>query len=132
VIPPTPQEKAALVALPFDEEAMKARIQVKELFGEKDFTTLERAWVRPTLEINGIPAVMMEKAAKRLFLPSPAPMSRAALCQIKILTVSCNGSKSTFEPTRLQALPSPHRAGSRMAVRHPDRSSRHSVGGLSL
>jgi acetylornithine deacetylase/succinyl-diaminopimelate desuccinylase-like protein len=54
VIPPTPQEKAALAALPFDEETMKARIQVKELFGEKGFTALERAWVRPTLEINGI------------------------------------------------------------------------------
>jgi acetylornithine deacetylase/succinyl-diaminopimelate desuccinylase-like protein len=40
------------VAAPFDERAYQAEVGVPELYGEPGFTTLERLWTRPTLEVN--------------------------------------------------------------------------------
>ncbi|HSO57775.1 MAG TPA: dipeptidase [Paenisporosarcina sp.] len=54
VVPVTEEERAAYVALEFDEESLKKELGVEELFGEKGYTHLERTWVRPTLEINGV------------------------------------------------------------------------------
>ncbi len=47
-------ERAAIAALPFDEEAYRERIGVPALVGEAGFTALERRSVRPTLDLNGI------------------------------------------------------------------------------
>jgi acetylornithine deacetylase/succinyl-diaminopimelate desuccinylase-like protein len=41
-------------SIPFDEEKYKKSIGVKELWGEKGYTVLERASIRPTLDVNGI------------------------------------------------------------------------------
>ncbi len=40
--------------LPFDEPAYRRMIGAPQLTGEKGYTTLERRWVRPTFEINGL------------------------------------------------------------------------------
>lgn len=50
----TDEERAAYAELDFNEEALKEELGVDALFGEKGFTHLERTWVRPTLEINGV------------------------------------------------------------------------------
>jgi acetylornithine deacetylase/succinyl-diaminopimelate desuccinylase-like protein len=50
----TDTDRAALAALPFDEEAYRARLGLPALVGEAGFTTLERRGVRPTLDVNGI------------------------------------------------------------------------------
>ena len=47
-------DRAALAALPFDEEAYQARLGLPALVGEAGFTTLERRATRPTLDVNGI------------------------------------------------------------------------------
>jgi acetylornithine deacetylase/succinyl-diaminopimelate desuccinylase-like protein len=44
----------AVGAIPFDEEEYRRQVGVGELFGEPGFSTLERLWTRPTLEVNGI------------------------------------------------------------------------------
>jgi acetylornithine deacetylase/succinyl-diaminopimelate desuccinylase-like protein len=49
-----PDDRAALAALPFDERAYLAQIGAPSAFGERGYTTLERQWARPTLEINGM------------------------------------------------------------------------------
>jgi acetylornithine deacetylase/succinyl-diaminopimelate desuccinylase-like protein len=48
------QERAAIAALPFNEAEYLAQIGAPALFGESGYTTLERQWIRPTLEVNGI------------------------------------------------------------------------------
>lgn len=55
VIELSPQARAALAAIPFDEDAFRELAGgVPATFGEQGYTTTERRSVRPTLEINGI------------------------------------------------------------------------------
>lgn len=48
------EERAAFAKLPFNEAAYRDELQVPALFGESGYTTLERFWARPTLEVNGM------------------------------------------------------------------------------
>ncbi|MDH3732328.1 MAG: dipeptidase [Gemmatimonadota bacterium] len=50
----TEREKADLARLPMDDEVMRADVGSTELGGEEGFTTLERLWYRPTLDVNGL------------------------------------------------------------------------------
>src|SRR4029077_1049021 len=50
----SPVERAALAALPYDERAYLAQVGASSAFGEPGYTTLERQWTRPTLEVNGM------------------------------------------------------------------------------
>jgi acetylornithine deacetylase/succinyl-diaminopimelate desuccinylase-like protein len=47
-------ERGAIAALPYDEQAYLAQIGAPSAFGEPGYTTLERQWTRPTLEVNGM------------------------------------------------------------------------------
>ncbi len=46
--------RAEFARLPFDEAAFTAELGVRALHGEPGYSTLERLWARPTLEINGV------------------------------------------------------------------------------
>lgn len=50
----TSMDRAAIAALPFDEGAYLAQVGAPSPFGEPGYTTLERQWTRPTIEINGM------------------------------------------------------------------------------
>jgi acetylornithine deacetylase/succinyl-diaminopimelate desuccinylase-like protein len=50
----SPDERATLAALPYDERAYLAQVGAPSAFGEPGYTTLERQWTRPTLEVNGM------------------------------------------------------------------------------
>jgi acetylornithine deacetylase/succinyl-diaminopimelate desuccinylase-like protein len=54
VVEPSPAEREAIAALPFDERAYFTQIGAPAAFGEAGYTTLERQWTRPTLEVNGM------------------------------------------------------------------------------
>jgi acetylornithine deacetylase/succinyl-diaminopimelate desuccinylase-like protein len=54
VVEATPEERKKMAAIPYDEQEYKEDLGVKELWGEKGFTTNERTGIRPTIEINGI------------------------------------------------------------------------------
>jgi acetylornithine deacetylase/succinyl-diaminopimelate desuccinylase-like protein len=47
-------ERAQIAEIPYDEYQYRDKLGVDQLFGEPGFSTYERAWVRPTLEVNGI------------------------------------------------------------------------------
>ena len=47
-------ERAEIAALPFDEAAYLAQVGAPAAVGEAGYTTLERQWTRPTLEVNGM------------------------------------------------------------------------------
>jgi acetylornithine deacetylase/succinyl-diaminopimelate desuccinylase-like protein len=55
VVEPTAAERDAYRSLPFDDsEFRRTAGGIGETVGEEGWTDLERRWVRPTLEINGI------------------------------------------------------------------------------
>ena len=54
VVSLTDEERAAIAALPFDEEAYRESVGVPALVGEAGYPTLERRGTRPTLDVNGI------------------------------------------------------------------------------
>lgn len=54
VVDLTEDERRQIAAVPFDEMAYYSELGVSEGFGEPNYTARERAWARPTLEINGI------------------------------------------------------------------------------
>jgi acetylornithine deacetylase/succinyl-diaminopimelate desuccinylase-like protein len=54
VVPLTDDDRRAIGEVPFNEASYKAEIGINAVFGEPGYTTLERAWARPTLEVNGI------------------------------------------------------------------------------
>jgi acetylornithine deacetylase/succinyl-diaminopimelate desuccinylase-like protein len=72
-------ERKAWEELPFSERQYRKQLGAPRLFGESGYSTLERVWARPTLEVNGllggftgegaktvIPAVAMAKVSMRL------------------------------------------------------------------
>ncbi|MDP9373015.1 MAG: dipeptidase, partial [Chloroflexota bacterium] len=54
VRPLSAEERARLAAVPFDEEEYRRELGLAALWGEPDYTALERRWARPTLDLNGI------------------------------------------------------------------------------
>ena len=50
----TKAERADIAALPFNEATYLAQVGAPAAVGEPGYTTLERQWTRPTLELNGM------------------------------------------------------------------------------
>ena len=71
VIESSKEERAELAKAPFDEEEYKHDLGVKELWGEKGYSTNERTGIRPTLEVNGIWGGYTGEGSKTV-LPSKA------------------------------------------------------------
>ncbi len=64
-------ERRALARLPFSEKKFQRALAAPALFGEKGYTTLERLWARPTLEVNGLCSGFIGEGAKTV-LPCKA------------------------------------------------------------
>jgi len=93
-------EREAFARLPFNERQYRSDLGAPKLFGERDYTTLERVWARPTFEVNGllsgftgdgaktvIPAVAMAKVSMRL-VPDQEPDTIAKLFEDYVRTVT--------------------------------------------
>jgi acetylornithine deacetylase/succinyl-diaminopimelate desuccinylase-like protein len=91
VVPLQEAERQAWASLPFVEKQYRKAFGIPKLAGETGFTTLERTWARPTLEVNGLlsgftgegaktvlPAVAMAKISMRL-VPDQDPNKIADL-----------------------------------------------------
>jgi len=85
------QERQAWASLPFNEKQYKKDFGIPKVYGETDYTTLERTWARPTFEVNGLlsgftgegaktvlPALAMAKVSMRL-VPNQDPDTIAKL-----------------------------------------------------
>ncbi len=65
------QERIALNKAPFNENEYKKDLGINAIQGEKNYTTLERTGIRPTLDVNGIWGGYTGEGAKTV-LPSKA------------------------------------------------------------
>jgi acetylornithine deacetylase/succinyl-diaminopimelate desuccinylase-like protein len=71
LLPVSKKERDNFKRLKLSDKNYAKDLGVKELQGEKGFSTLERLWIRPTLDCNGIVGGFTEKGAKTV-LPSKA------------------------------------------------------------
>jgi acetylornithine deacetylase/succinyl-diaminopimelate desuccinylase-like protein len=71
VVEASAAERALMAQAPFDANEYATELGVKELWGEKGFTTNERTGIRPTIELNGIWGGYIGEGAKTV-LPSKA------------------------------------------------------------
>ena len=71
VIEPDSSERKMMGEAPYNEAEYKSDLAIKELWGEKGYTTNERTGIRPTLEVNGIWGGYTGEGAKTV-LPSKA------------------------------------------------------------
>ena len=96
VRPLSDAEREEWKKLPFSETRYRKELGAPRLFGEKGYSTLERVWARPTLEVNGLlsgftgdgaktvlPAVAMAKVSMRL-VPDQSPDTVAELFEAYI------------------------------------------------
>jgi acetylornithine deacetylase/succinyl-diaminopimelate desuccinylase-like protein len=93
--------------LPFDEKAFRHEVGAPELGGEKGYSALERTWIRPTCEVNGLlsgytgegaktvlPATAMAKVSCRL-VPNQTPERIQDLIKAHLERVAPAGVKVT-------------------------------------
>ena len=71
VVDLTPQERAEWAKLPWDDKRYEKELDVPKVWGEQGYTTLERRWARPTLDINGLTSGYQGPGAKTV-LPAEA------------------------------------------------------------
>jgi acetylornithine deacetylase/succinyl-diaminopimelate desuccinylase-like protein len=93
-------EREAWRQLPFNEKRYRKEFGIPKLSGEAGYTTLERTWARPTLEVNGLlsgftgegaktvlPAVAMAKISMRL-VPDQKPDKIADLFETYVRRIT--------------------------------------------
>ncbi len=103
VLPLADWERAEFAALPFNEAAYKHGLGVENLWGEQGYSPLERAWARPTCDVNGIfggyqgagaktvlPSWAGAKVSMRL-VPSQHPKKIAQMFRDYVLSISPPG-----------------------------------------
>ncbi len=121
----TPEERAAMAALPFDDVEFAAGIGVPALFGEPGYSVLERRGARPTLDVCGlwggfqgegsktiIPAHAHAKVSCRL-VPDMDPMLTYERVRDAILAVEVPGVEvavSLVDTMRPSVVPIDHPA----------------------
>ena len=99
-------EREEFARLPLDEKAYQADLGVPELFGEAGYSILERAWTRPSCDVNGltagyqgegaktvIPASARAKVSTRL-VPDQDPQRIAGLVAAHVARVAPRGAKT--------------------------------------
>jgi acetylornithine deacetylase/succinyl-diaminopimelate desuccinylase-like protein len=97
------ETRQGIRSLPFDEEGFQKGVGVRALRGEAGFSTLERLWIRPTCEVNGLlsgytgegaktvlPAEAMAKVSFRL-VPDQDPSRVAELFRAHVERVAGEG-----------------------------------------
>ncbi len=65
------EQRKIMAQAPFDIDAYKQELDIDDVYGETNFSTMERNSIRPTLDVNGIWGGYTEEGAKTV-IPSKA------------------------------------------------------------
>jgi acetylornithine deacetylase/succinyl-diaminopimelate desuccinylase-like protein len=115
-------DREALARIPFDEDAYRAEVGSPALHGEPGFTTLERLWTRPTLEVNELRGgaaftVIPRSAAAHLtcrLVPEQRPETVLAAIATHVARVTPAGVEARVEARHgavpAYAIPAEHTA----------------------
>ena len=134
-------ERKAFASLPHSDQKYKKAIGAPELVGESGYTTLERIWARPTLDVNGIwsgftgegaktviPAEAHAKISMRL-VPDQSPdeiaakvtrhLKKIAPPSVKLKITKLHGGEAWLAPSSHPALQAAGRAVKRAFGKTP-------------
>ncbi len=128
------QVREGFAKLPFDERAFRKDVGAPDLGGEKGYSIVERTWIRPTCEVNGLlsgytgegaktvlPATAMAKVSCRL-VPDQTPEKVQDLMRAHLARVAPPGVTVSVQhlhggmPWRAE-LEGPHVDAARIALR---------------
>ena len=117
VTTPTDRQREEIAAIPFRNEDYLAEVGVRELKGEPGYNTLERLWLRPTLDLVGmwggftaegmktiVPARAHAKISCRL-VPDQRPEEIQALLEAHLLAHAPDGATVRVRKIEGTALP---------------------------
>jgi acetylornithine deacetylase/succinyl-diaminopimelate desuccinylase-like protein len=79
VLPLRDDERRAIASLPFDEREWLRSTGAPAVWGEAGYSTLERIWARPTLDVCGIHGGFLGEGAKTIL---PARASAKVSCRL--------------------------------------------------
>jgi acetylornithine deacetylase/succinyl-diaminopimelate desuccinylase-like protein len=117
VVEASPKERARIAAIPADDEAAKRQLGVDELFGEPGYTTTERTWIRPTLDVNGIWGGFQGEGTKTVIareghakitcrlVPNQTPRKIVDLLEAHVNKHTPKGVKAVTQKLSIGALP---------------------------
>lgn len=114
VVDLTAAEREAMARAPFNMDQYKQDLGIADVYGERGYTTLERASIRPTLDVNGIWGGYIGEGAKTV-LPSKA-FAKISLRLVpnqhseKVLTLFTNHFLS-IAPPGVNVIVRPHHGG---------------------
>lgn len=97
VLPLTDAVRAAIARVPFDEAAYLAETGAPATFGEPGYTTRERLWGRPTLDVNGLTSGWQGAGTKTVL---PAEASAKITCRL----VAAQSPERVFELIRAHVM----------------------------
>src|SRR3954471_13043104 len=105
-----PKIREQMRSLPYDDKTLIEETSVDSLGGEKGYTTLEKLWIRPTCEVNGLlsgytgegaktvlPAKAMAKVSCRL-VPDQDPKEIERLLKAHVEKVAPKGVTVRVDP----------------------------------
>jgi acetylornithine deacetylase/succinyl-diaminopimelate desuccinylase-like protein len=93
----TPEERAALARVPFDEQAFRADAGVSATPGEAGYSLLERIWARPTLDVNGLSGGFQGAGAKTV-------IAAEAMAKVSCRLVPDQEPQAVFDGLRAHLL----------------------------
>jgi acetylornithine deacetylase/succinyl-diaminopimelate desuccinylase-like protein len=137
----TVAERRAFNSLPHSDAKYKKSIGAPDLFGEASYSTLERVWVRPSLDINGIwsgftgegaktviPAeahakvsmrLVPDQTPKEIYRKAAAYIKKLAPKSVKVTVRDLHGGDGWVAPTDHPALTAAGTAMKRAFGREP-------------
>ena len=98
VLEVNPTERAEMNKAPFSLDEYKKALDIKEVWGEKGFTTLERVGIRPTLDVNGIWGGYIGEGAKTVLPSRHRPKYPCDWCPTRTTTRLPSSSRSISKP----------------------------------
>ncbi|WP_127903087.1 dipeptidase [Solirhodobacter olei] len=93
VIPLSDADRAAIARVPYDEAEFLAETGAPAPFGEPGYTTRERLWARPTLDVNGLTSGWQGAGTKTVH---PAEARAKITCRL----VAAQSPEKIFEAIR--------------------------------
>jgi len=69
--PVSEKERVSIAGVPFSDKAFQEQLGLAALEGEEGFSSLERRWIRPTFDINGLTSGFQGEGAKTV-IPAEA------------------------------------------------------------